>query len=1121
MPTHFFTNSTQNTLFDKFKGIARHMPDLALFYAVVAYFRSSGYFALRRLLNDVRKIKILIGIDADKIMAKYYREGLIPFADNALTREKVLEWIRRDIAQARYSAEVEEGILQFVRDLLDGKVELRAHPTKKLHAKFYLFLPEEFNEHSTGSVIMGSSNISAAGLGLGNADKSEHNYELNVELRDYDDVLFAKEEFEKLWNESVEIIPESVSEVVKKTHLDKIFSPFELYIKFLIEYFGDRIPYNPETVGDLPPRFKKLAYQIDAVNQGYQMLRKHNGFFLADVVGLGKTVTAAMIAKKFILENGFRTRVLVVTPPTMRYNWQDTFKLFGLLSHTDFITNGSLKKILDNDNRDYPYGPEDYDLVIVDEAHKFRNADRDSFEQLQMIIKTPKIEEGKPPKDKKVILVSATPLNNRPDDLFNQLLLFQDMHNSTLEIPGHSLHAFFHPLIKRYRELIKRADALEKEPRENIRREELEKKLDEIKKEIKEIYEKIRHYVIAPITVRRTRKDIENYPKYKKDLEEQGIAFPEIARIRPVKYRLPEPLVELLGKTVKYLTDEINYYSYQAILHLNDEHRKQYERAVQAGLTLSGIMKTLMIKRLESSFFAFKKSLKSLITSAERLLDMFEKGEILIAPDLDLALLLQKGKSIEEIEEIIDDKNLDKKRNKKFKPEDFAPDYPDKLKKDLEYLHELYREWEQVDEDPKFDTFYRYFTDEFFRPDINPSGKLVVFTESNDTADYLYERLKNLTDKRIFKISAQNNKADFRKLMENFDANYEPEKQKNDIDVVIATDVLSEGINLHRANVLVNYDAPWNVTRLIQRLGRINRIGGTSTKIYPYIFYPSDEGDRYLDLYKRAFIRAQSFHVAFGEDARIFSPEEELEDFRLFDETEGTEEDPSLRYLQFIREFKEKYPERYEEIKAIPYKARSIRNAKNLSYKNGKIPGTVVFLKSARKHEFYWVDASTVKPLDFMGTVRIFEALAEEKAIPSLPSHHFEHVGRAMKAFREELQGPENPITAGSERDKATGQALRLLRKQLWQSRPEIFSHIPLLTQWVEQGKFQLMTKKLAKLMVGFDRNRLTGDELIKEMEQIIRTYVREDTPSEEEQTGDFDASMPRIVISETFIKNE
>lgn len=236
------------------------------------------------------------------------------FGDENRTKSEFLKWFIQDIKEAKYSAEVENGVLQFINDLIDGKIEVRASSNQTLHAKFYLLLPENHSEHSDGWVIMGSSNLTDAGLGT----KQSPNYELNITLKDYDDVTFTRNEFEELWRKSTPILPADIQAFKQKMHIGQTFTPFELYVKFLIEYLGKNVDYDPDTVGDLPQNFKKLSYQVEAVNQGFQMLLEHDGFFLADVVGLGKTIIATMIAKHFLIANeSVNTKILVIYPPAL------------------------------------------------------------------------------------------------------------------------------------------------------------------------------------------------------------------------------------------------------------------------------------------------------------------------------------------------------------------------------------------------------------------------------------------------------------------------------------------------------------------------------------------------------------------------------------------------------------------------------------------------------------------------------------------------------------------------------------------------------------------------------------------------------------------------------------
>ena len=332
MSSKFFNNSPENTLFDKFKGIAEGMPNFHSFLAVVGYFRSSGYFKLRKELANVQEIKILVGINIDSIFRKH-NQALLMLEGDDEAREIYTKDFIQDIRDAQYSPDVEEGILQLCDDIVSGKLQMRIHKSKNLHAKFYLCLPQNFSPNTDGWVLMGSSNISDSGLGITQPPR----YELNVAMKDYDDVAYCKNEFEMLWNEGIPITSEDIERIRKKTHLENLPTPYEIFIKVLIDAFGNQV--EDDFTIDLPKGYMQLKYQNDAVIQGFQMLKEYNGFFLADVVGTGKTIVAAMIAKRFVEENGKNTKILVIYPPAVKENWRDTFKDFSLTKYTQFVTN--------------------------------------------------------------------------------------------------------------------------------------------------------------------------------------------------------------------------------------------------------------------------------------------------------------------------------------------------------------------------------------------------------------------------------------------------------------------------------------------------------------------------------------------------------------------------------------------------------------------------------------------------------------------------------------------------------------------------------------------------------------------------------------------------------------
>ena len=1023
MSTKFFTNSEENTLIKKFEGVFTYNPNIQYFDALVGYFRASGYFRIRPFLGKVPNIRILVGINIDKMLADAQKEGLEFFKNHEKTKDEFIQKIQEDIEKANYDKETEKGILQFIEDLVEKKIQVKAHPEKKIHAKVYILRPEPFNQHTPATAITGSSNLTANGLGVNNQ------YEFNVQLNDYEEVQFATDEFEKLWAESVEILPVDILNIKKETYLNPEITPFEIYIKLLTEYFGNNINYDPDSMGDLPHNFKKLSYQVDAVNEGFNMLLKHNGFMLADVVGLGKTVIAAMVAKKFLMQNGREnTKILVVYPPAIEKNWKNTFRDFKIDKYSKFITNGSLEKILEG-HQDY-WSKEEYDLIIVDEAHKFRNYKTGAFQNLQLICKSPRANKGLiEVSQKKVILVSATPLNNRPDDIFYQIQMFQDARQSTLPITN--LTSFFSPLMEQYKTL-KRFDELDVN-------------------KLREIYGKIRKNVIEPITIRRTRTDLENIKEYKVDLAEQGIKFPKVEPPKKVEYIMDEKLNELFLKTTIHLAgfsekaelrkkeldvaqklginenDILNYSRYQAIAGLNLEiQNKYYENAETVSKSLAFIMKTQLVKRLESSFYAFKKSLGNFQQATDRMITMFDNDKIFIAPDTNVNKLLDKGWSEEDIEKEIERLSEDNPKNQTFKKSDFKPNFIENLKKDSRLLKELVKEWNAITNDPKLDVFIKELKTQFLNKKTNVEGKLVIFSESKDTVDYVAKALTDAGRKDVLVISASNRKQMYDTIVTNFDANLDEDKQVKDFNIIITTEVLAEGVNLHRSNVVIHYDTPWNSTKLMQRIGRVNRIGTKASAIYNYVFYPSAQGDSQIHLNKTAFMKIQAFHTAFGEDNQVFSTDEILDEVKLFSGTYKEEEDERLKFLYFLRNFRKENKAWFDKIKKLPLKSRTGRNATAINRTNLQ-NGTAAFLKTDKKFEFYWVDCdskpSEITPIE---AFKIFEADQKEKNVPLIEAHH-EHVLNAMEHF-ETL---EHKLVQSQTKSEALGKTAQTAKKFL------------------------------------------------------------------------------------------
>lgn len=1097
--SHIFTNRNGNTLMKEFEGVLQHNPQIRNLDAVVGFLRASGYFSLRPFLDNIGKVRVLIGIDVDKYIAKAAQQGKLFFGAEEEVKEEYLRKIRTDIETSNYRKDIEDGMYLMVQDLLDKKLELRAHPSKKIHAKIYVLYPDNFNQYSQSMAITGSSNLSGNGLGI----TQDKQYEFNVKLDRYDDVKFAKDEFEQLWKESdgCEITSEDIKAAIDRTYLKGDVPPYDLYIKMLMEYYADRVlETDSADPFDMPEGYTKYDYQMDAVIEGYQKLIRYDGFFLSDVVGLGKTIVATMIAKKFLIENGYEhTKILVVYPPAVEQNWKSTFKDFGIDKYAKFITNGSLSKVLDEEDYNY-WNAEEYDLVLVDEAHKFRSHTTSAFEQLQEICKMPRLEAGNiPGYKKKVMLISATPMNNSPADIYNEILLFQDPRHCTIDGVS-NLTAFFSPLIKEFKRLRKNNNT-------SI-------------EDFKRLAEKVRDRIIKPLTVRRTRTDIESIARYNKDVN----GFPKVEHPIENQYELNEHLANLFEQAIQILDKKLTYARYQAIAYLKPEVANGlYDNAELISRSLAGIRKNGLVKRLESSFYAFQVSIENFHQANQNMIDMFDNDKVYIAPDLDINLLLESGLSEEEIEEKLNAKASNNPKNAIFHAADFRPEFIDMLHNDQAILEQMLADWKDIsdEDDSKFAKFNELLKHELFRSDRNPEKKLVVFSESVDTVDYLKRRINR---KDVLVISAQNRNKQFKTIRENFDANY---KQKlNEYNIILTTDVLAEGVNLHRSNVIVNYDTPWNSTRLMQRIGRVNRIGSASKHIYNYVFYPSREGNKQINLNQIALSKIQSFHSTFGEDNQIYSQEEIIDRnlSKLFDEGVNEQKKDINKELPFYEELRTLFKtnrQEYNRIAKISLRSRTGRESKTI---NGVTlsEDTLVFLKTNFRKVFFLV-SENAQEISVLDALNYFKATKDEKPVTRISNHH-KHVEKALTKFRT-IQDEEIRIQETSQKDLSNlgaqvSTAINLLNNFMNEiGDNDLYIKVAHLKTLVERGVITYIAKRLQRIQKNLRRSggkvRMTHDEAFSEIitmaQKYAPYYIAEETMLNQQETD------AEIILSESF----
>lgn len=1056
----FITNEGTNNLLDRFNVIIK---GTKFFDCLVGYFYSSGFHLISSSLEKTDKIRILIGISTNKETFDLIQSSKGQIQLNTLSHKETKEHFSHKIVEEMESSEdkmeVEDGIRKFIKWLKSGKLEIRAYNKDRVHAKLYIM---KFNDNMMdyGRVITGSSNFTRAGL--------KDNLEFNVELKDRADYDFALNEFEKLWKESVDVSEEYVETVNEKTWLNDSITPYELYLKFLYEYLKDKINADKEEIKsqDRPENFMDLEYQRDAVIDAKMKLEEYGGVFISDVVGLGKTYICAMLAQQLT------GRTLVIAPPILLDknnpgSWPNVFGDFGV-GGCEFESRGKLDSLIER-------GTSKFRNVIIDEAHDFRNESTQSYAKLSQICQ-----------GKRVILVSATPLNNSPTDILSQIKLFQNAHKSTLP------HPEVRDLEKYFKKLQKRLNGLDRN-----------KDKEEYLKIVQENANDIREKVLQYIMVRRTRSSITKY--YGKDLEKQGLKFPDVKDPAPAYYSFDEDLDTIFNETVELITKRFTYSRYTPLLYLK---RKLTAMEATSQRNMGKFMKILLLKRLESSFYAFKQSIGRFIYSYTKFIDEYREGNVYVSKKyINKIFELVEIDDMEAVEKIINEGKASR-----YDSFEFDSDFINDLENDLKVLKRINTLWKDVDEDPKLEEFINMiYTD----PNLK-DNKLIIFTESKETACYLRKNLNKHFGKALY-FSGDSKESVRKDIIKNFDAKHP--KPKDDYRILISTDVLSQGVNLHRSNVVINYDIPWNPTRMMQRVGRVQRVDSKFSEIYTYNFFPAGPINENISLEEAAEAKIAAFIEMLGNDSKLLT-DEEIKSHDLFSRLtskevitgEDEEEDYELKYLKFLREIRDEYPELFQRIKKLPKKARTAR-------RNEEVSGLVTFFQKGKLRKIFLTKGIDSEELDFLEAAQILEAGKTEGSL-NIGSQFYEYLNINKGEFESVFDVEEVPRSSGgSTRSKKLMKLINAVLQIQKDFTDRDEEYVRQVLELLDNGVLpKAITKNLQNAINSVeDPNDTLG----------ILSKIRSEVPSEyltgqDEFESSVDLSGPmEVILSEYFVKGE
>jgi superfamily II DNA or RNA helicase len=1080
-PKKFLTNQGENTLSKRLEKILPLTHDFA---CLVGYFFISGFFRLYPALEPVKKVRILIGLKNDQAVHGLIQiakeEGSESTPSTAEAKNTFGGLLRKELVDAQDSLAIETGIQKFIAWIRSGKLEVKLYKEQNIHAKIYIMTPEKATpDVHHGYVITGSSNLSHSGL--------EGNLEFNVLLNEPEEHDYALYRFNELWADAVDVkdVHDTIIDTVEKESPFAFFTPHELYLKFLAEYFRDYLGDRSKlSMGMLPPTFKKLQYQEDAVFTAQQMLKSYGGVFIADVVGLGKTYMSALLALQL---DG---RSLVIAPPSLLDenspgSWPSVFRDFGIPGHK-CVSIGKLEDILEQDIESYKY-------VFIDESHRFKGDSTQRYELLTRICQ-----------NKGVILVSATPYNNTVDDIYSQLKLFQPPRNST--IPGlRNLEAFFETLRKRLKGLDRLKDA--------------EQYIAAVGQNAHELRDRVLKYVM----VRRTRSEIQEF--YGDDLKKQKIEFPQINDPVPLLYQLnPTESAIFMGTLERITSDDFHWARYQA---LNSHYftGEVEERAVQGQRNLAKFMKILLVKRLESSFHAFRETLDRFIKSHELVLQAFDEGDVYTSKKYSHKVLefMEDGNDAA-IEALILAEKVEK-----FSATDFTPAFRQHVASDLDTLRAIKQSWASVTRDPKWIEFKRELS-------TNPgfkTGKLIIFSEFADTASYLAKLIKEEVEPKTLLFSSASSPEQRRDVIANFDAN--SLAGRNDWRILVTTDILAEGVNLHRSATVINYDIPWNPSRMMQRVGRVNRVGTKFKTIFTYTFFPTDEGNDQIALTESAKSKIHAFIKLLGNDARLLTGDEEITSHNLFDrintkkaaEGDEAESKSELKYLRQILDVKEKQPELFKRILGLPRKARSTRlrapepapadNPDAMPMPDR--PAVITYFRQDRLDKFFRAHAHAgfAEELDFFTTAETLETTPSE-ARQTIPPEQFYPLLDKNKGGFQSATNPTiesiMPATAAGSGNEAI--ILKRLRARDFRNCDAFSGEDKKFRLHVEQiiAEGRVGKHTIRKIKEAFDKTAAPLDMLAILRKEIANQYLL-GTPHKVDKNA---SSAPREVILSSYL---
>lgn len=1003
MSTHDIIDNRDETLIDHMRRIL-DSTESARF--AVGYFFLSGFQDIAGKLGAMEELRLLIGNTSTRETIEQLAEGYRRLELVAEAAEKQSFRRRaeaRDMAEAtarnvRNAAELmdqtdeaEAAIRTLVRLIEEKRLKVRVYTKGRMHAKAYIFnygpvydlFGQVKEREENGIGIVGSSNLTLAGV--------THPTELNVVVHGNTNHAALVRWFDALWEEA-EDFQETLMRELRQSWAIAQVTPYEIYLKTLYALVRDRLEGGEqEIVADSKIERKLTEFQKRAVDVVGGMIRDYGGAFAADVVGLGKSFIGAAIVKR---QERAGRRPLIICPAALVEMWKDYNEAYELNAHVL-----SMGLVSDADRARELLDPErgklrERNFVLVDESHNFRSPDTLRYGVMQRFMGTA---------DRPCCFLTATPRNKSAWDVYHQIKLFHQDDKTLLPIDPPDLRQYFREIDKGSKDLKDLlSHVLYRRRRNDI----------------------IRHYGYdAKSHERLTEAQFKEYVADRRRayviVSEKRQFFPQ-RKLHTIEYSIEDTYQGLYEQLRGYLgkdrrqqpaqapQDELTYARYGLWHYVRKDKQQEepYQSLQRSGSNLRGLIRVMMFKRFESSVHAFRETVRRLLRVHEAFLRALTEG-IVPAGEEAQGILYDSADWVES-----DLLSALRALSGKYDIADFdAQRLGAHVAHDIELLGRILALVEPIgpDRDAKLQTLLRKLAE----PPLK-QGKRLLFTQYTDTADYLYRNLNPAESRPDIAVvsSGDKNKTS---VVRRFAPKANPELHwragETKLDTVIATDVLSEGLNLQDCDKIINYDLHWNPVRLIQRFGRIDRIGSEHDTVHGFNFLPEVGIEHNLGLKQTLQNRIQDIHDTIGEDSKILDNSEQLNEqamFAIYEQGYVPEEEDD-EYLnlndaeEILRRLRQEDPALYERIAKLPDGVRAARRA--------TAPGTFVFCEASTPGDsgkgyqqlFLVSDSGDVVTRDVPRILGVIKCDPNEEGVP-LPAAFNEVVTRTRRAFAEEVK---------------------------------------------------------------------------------------------------------------------